>query len=149
MKKYPPKNLSPIGQASIACAKNHEQSSIAKDRKTRGNGKHIPDSEKWWCTVCQVGVKNCSDSIYQHKQGQRHQELIKNFRFCDKCDVYFPNTPEGVTTHEASFSHGHQSRLEAEGGSRDGDKLAQNQRDANAGSAQTQARKTKSKKQKH
>ncbi len=40
--------------------------------------------------------------------------------FCDKCDVYFPNTPEGVATHEASYSHGHQSKLEAEGGSRDG-----------------------------
>jgi hypothetical protein len=139
--RFPPKNLSPIGKSSIACAKHHAQNSTAKDRKSHGNGKHIPDGEKWLCTVCQIRVKNSPDSIRQHKQGSKHNELLAKLRHCEKCDVYFPNTSEAITAHEQSYSHGHQSRLEAEGGSRDGDVLAQKQRDANAGSVQTQGRK--------
>jgi hypothetical protein len=134
-KRYAASNLSPIGQSrSILPAKNHEAESRAKDRKPRGNGNHIPDADKWECTLCKAKIKNSSGLIAQHKQGKRHQELLKQMRFCDRCNVYFPNTPEGINAHNTSYAHKNQQRLEAEGGSRDGDALAKKTRDSNGGS---------------
>ena len=103
--------------------------------------------------MCKVKVKNCSDSIDQHNKGQKHNELLKNYRVCEKCHVYVLNTPAGVRAHEESFAHCHQSRLQEEGGARDGDALAKRQRDANdanAGSVQTKdnAKKRKEKNKK-
>jgi hypothetical protein len=134
-KRFAVSNRSPLGQSkTILPAKNHEAESRAKDRKPRGNNNHIPDAEKWECTLCKTKVKNNSQLIAQHKQGKRHNTLLNQMRHCDRCDVYFPNTPDAVNSHNASFAHTHQQRLEAEGGSRDGDTLAKNTRDRNGGS---------------
>jgi hypothetical protein len=149
-RKYPltGSKLSPLAQHNFLRAKHYEDASRAKDRRTRGNNKHIPDSEKWECTLCKVKVRNCIQSISQHKGGQRHKELIKDMRYCDRCNVYIRNTPEEVIAHETSFQHGFQQRLESEPTNRDGHALAQKQRNLNANAVEFDANPAKKRKPK-
>jgi len=116
----------------IANAKGYGQGVPVAARKRPGNGNHIED--KWICPVCKTGVKDCSQSIQQHKETKKQKDLHKRLHFCETCNTYCDNTPAAIQLHNASFDHGHQHRLDAD--SRDGSSLAQKRRAENDGQVQ-------------
>ncbi len=117
------------GASAIASAKGYGKNVSVKQRRRPGNNAHIED--KWICPVCKTGVKNCSQSIKQHKESRTHNEVLKNLHFCEKCNIYCDNTPEAIHAHQTSFDHGHQQRLDAD--MRDGKTLAKRKRLENGG----------------
>jgi hypothetical protein len=132
--------------STLARAKNHQPSDSAASRKTPGNNNHIPEEEKWTCPMCYAKIKNSSDLISQHKKSQKHLDALKRMRHCDTCNVYFPNTPEEVNSHNSSLEHQRTARLSAEPDTRDGQVLASQTRVQNAGKVVQTAKQNKAKK---
>ncbi len=131
---FPPHNsaTSAIATSTIANSKGYGQGVPVTARKRPGNSKHIED--KWICPVCKTGVKNCSQSINQHKDSQKHADLLKKLHFCETCNIYCDKTPAAIQLHNDSFDHGHQRRLDAD--TRDGSSLAGKRRAENDGQVQ-------------
>ncbi len=128
--RYPAKGSA---TSSIARAKNHAENDTAASRKTKGNSKHIPDEEKWLCTLCNVRITDKPDLISQHKRGSKHNTILRTMRHCETCNVYFLNNPAESQKHFESHEHQRQCRLGAEPDTRDGVPLAHKTRVENAG----------------
>jgi hypothetical protein len=123
---------SAIATSAFANAKGYGEGVPKSARRRPGNNDHI--EEKWMCPVCKTEVKDCSQSIQQHKDSKKHLDLIKKLHYCDRCNIYCDNTPAAIQLHNESFDHGHQQRLE--GDARDGPSLAQKRRAENDGQVQ-------------
>lgn len=142
--KYQPKYpVTGAAASQIARAKNHGAEDTAASRKTKGNSNHIPDEQKWLCTLCSVRITNKPDLIAQHKQGQKHIAILKTMRHCETCDVYFLNNAEETRRHFDSLEHQRTTRFDAEPDTRDGGLLAQRTRTDNGGSVVRQPKKSK------
>ena len=132
---------SPIATSAFANAKGYGVGVPVASRRRPGNSAHIADTEKWFCPLCRTGVKNCNQSIKQHKESQTHMELLQRMYFCETCSIYCDKTPVAIREHNASYDHGHQRRLDAEPDTRDGRALADKRRIENAGQVQQGAEK--------
>jgi hypothetical protein len=128
------------GSSAIACAKGYGVGAPVSARSRPGNNRHIEN--KWTCPVCKTGVKDCSQSIKQHKNSQSHLELVAQLHFCETCNVYCENTQEAIALHNASYEHGLQRRLDADM-QRDGNVLAAKRRTENDGGLKQPVKKRK------
>ena len=146
IEKQKPKPMFPVTGAAaspMACAKGYGAGAPKSGRSKPGNNHHIAEDEKWTCPVCKVKVKNCSDSIKQHKGTASCRQLTARMHHCEACNIYCENTPDAIREHNESYDHGHQRRLDADV-QRDGSELAENRRSENDGRVQN-AKKTKTK----
>lgn len=128
--------------SSISCAKGYGAGAPVSGRSRPGNNHHIAD--KWTCPLCKTSVKNCTQSIKQHKGTTSHRELQAKMHFCEVCNIYCDNVPAAIQQHNESYDHGHQRRLGADM-QRDGSRLANIRRDENDGQVQVPNKKQKSK----
>ena len=125
--------------SALSCAKGYGAGAPASARSRPGNNRHIED--KWTCPVCKTGIKNCTQSIKQHKGSQSHIELLAKLYYCEACNIYCDNTPDAIKQHLETYEHGQQRRLEAD--TRDGSKLANKRRLENDGKVPESAKKQK------
>lgn len=118
---------------AIACGKGYGRKGITPKRP--GNNRHIPADQQWTCQICQTSVKDCADSIKQHKATASHMKLAATKYYCEACDIYCDNTPDAIKGHTDSFDHGHQCRMGADM-QRDGPQCAEKRRSENGGQVQ-------------
>jgi hypothetical protein len=107
---------------AIGSDKNHATGKTAKDRRTKGNSKHLVGipGRLWHCDLCDKDVSNIRECIEQHKQTQFHEKKaaeaaqnttapqdVQNVRMhhCDTCNTEMDNTPQLVNAHYASHEH--------------------------------------------
>jgi hypothetical protein len=126
--------------SAMSCAKGYGAGAPVNARSRPGNNRHIAD--KWTCPVCKTSVKNCTQSIKQHKDSASHLDLIAKMHFCEACNIYCDNTPDAIKQHNDSYEHGHQRRLDADV-QRDGSSLAKNRRRENDGQVRVATKKPK------
>ena len=136
--------LTGAAASPMACARGYGAGAPKSGRSRPGNNRHIAEGEKWTCPVCKASVKNCSQSIKQHKGTSQCLQLTARMHHCDTCRIYCENTPQAIKLHNESFDHGHQGRLDADV-QRDGPELAETRRRENDGQVLVQNKKRRGK----
>ena len=145
--KQKPRPMYPVTGAAaspMACAKGYGAGAPKSGRSRPGNNCHIAEGEKWTCPVCKASVKNCTQSIKQHKGTSQCLRLTARMHHCDTCYIYCENTPQAIKSHNESFDHGHQGRLDADV-QRDGPELADARRRENDGRVEVPTKKRRGK----